>query len=108
MIFDGCGVKRLAFASHFDLLRNSLLTVSIYADRSELLVFGAPLTSASLSKNLFLDRLERTAELLRRPLVIAKFQNSKTRFFRDTKDLMPFLKGWEKSGKTFMKVPDII
>ena len=56
MIFDGCGVKRLAFASHFDLLRNSLLIVSVYADRSELLVFGASLTSGSLSKKFF-DRL---------------------------------------------------
>ena len=36
----------------FDLLRNSPSTVSIYADECELLVFGAPLTSASLSKNL--------------------------------------------------------
>ena len=42
--------KVLACARHFDLLRNSLPTVSIYADGSELLVFGASLPSVGLSK----------------------------------------------------------
>ena len=42
------------FARHFDLLRNSPSTVSIYADECELLVLPALVTSASLSKNKFL------------------------------------------------------
>lgn len=42
--------KMPCFARHFDLLRNSPSTVSIYADECELLVFGASLTSVSLSK----------------------------------------------------------
>ena len=56
MIFDGCGVKskNACFARHFDLLHNSSLTVPMYADRLELLVFGASLTSDSLSKKSFL------------------------------------------------------
>ncbi len=41
----------------FDLLRNSPSTVSPYADECELLALAAPLTSASLSKNKFFDRL---------------------------------------------------
>ena len=44
-------------ARHFDLLRKPLSTVPMYADEIALLVLAAPLTSASLSKNLFFDRL---------------------------------------------------
>ena len=47
------------YARRFALLRNSSLTVPMYADRLELLVFGASLTSDSLSKMTF-DRLCRT------------------------------------------------
>ena len=46
--------KTSCCARHFDLLHNSSLTVPMYADRLELLVFGAPLTSVSLSKTSFL------------------------------------------------------
>ena len=46
------------YARRFALLRNSSLTVPMYADRLELLVFGASLTSDSLSKNYFFDRLK--------------------------------------------------
>ena len=46
---------------YFDLLHNSLPTVSTYADGSELLAFGTPLTSASLSKKVF-DRLKREGQ----------------------------------------------
>ena len=42
----------------FDLQRNSPSTVSIYADECELLVFVPLLTSVSLSKNKFFDRLQ--------------------------------------------------
>ena len=49
--------KVLACARHFDLLHNSLPTVSIYADRSELFVLPALLTSVRLSKNLFFGKL---------------------------------------------------
>ena len=45
MIFDGCGERliyeKTCVCKFFDLLHNSLLTVSIYADRSELFAFGA-------------------------------------------------------------------
>ena len=46
----------------FDLQRNSPSTVSIYADECELLVFVPLLTSVSLSKNKFFDRLRSAAE----------------------------------------------
>ena len=49
--------KKAFYARHFDSLRNSLPTVSTYADGSELLVFGPFVTSASLSK----DRLKPVA-----------------------------------------------
>ena len=57
MVFNGCGAKSL-LRKAFDLLRNSPSTVSIYADECELLVLGSPLTSVSLSKNEFFDRLK--------------------------------------------------
>jgi len=57
LIFDGCGAKKACYARYFDLLRNSNLTVPMYADRFELLVLTASLASVSLSKNKFLDRL---------------------------------------------------
>ncbi len=55
-MFDFCRMwgKKACFARHFDLLRNSNLTVPMYADTFELLVFVAPLTSASLPKKVFL------------------------------------------------------
>ena len=46
--------KRLAQQAFFALLRNLPATVSTYADACKLLVFGASLTSVSLSKNSFL------------------------------------------------------
>ena len=48
--------KRL-LRKHFDLLRKPDSNVPMYADESGLLVFAAPLTSVSLSKNMFFDRL---------------------------------------------------
>ena len=51
---------------HFALLRNPVSTVPMYADEPGLLVFGASLTSDSLSKNKFCDRL-RAADT--RPLL---------------------------------------
>ena len=50
--------KRL-LRKHFDLLRKPDSNVPMYADESGLLVFASPLTSASLSKNRFFDRLRR-------------------------------------------------
>ena len=44
---------------HFALLRNPVSTVPMYADEPGLLVFGASLTSDSLSKNNFFDRLSQ-------------------------------------------------
>ena len=43
-------MKNPCYARHFDLLHNSNPNVPSYADGFELLVFGAPLTSVSLSK----------------------------------------------------------
>ena len=51
--------KKACTASVFAFLHNLPATVSIYADAGKLLVFGAPLTSGSLSKNEFFDRLRR-------------------------------------------------
>ena len=51
-------LQNACYARRFALLRNAKLTVSIYADSFALLVFGAPLTSGSLSKNKFFDRLK--------------------------------------------------
>jgi len=51
--------EKACTASVFAFLRNLPATVSIYADAGKLLVFGAPLTSGSLSKNEFFDRLAR-------------------------------------------------
>ena len=51
--------KHACCASHFDLLHKPDSTVPMYADESGLFVFGAPLTSARLSKNLFFDSLKR-------------------------------------------------
>ena len=42
--------KNPCYARYFDLLHNSNPNVPLYADGFELLVFGAPLTSVSLSK----------------------------------------------------------
>ena len=59
-IFGGlgyCFYLKCCCAIHFDLLRNPVSTVPMYADESGLLVFGASLTSASLLKNKFFDRL---------------------------------------------------
>ena len=50
-------VKSPCCARHFDLLRKPPSTVPMYADECGLLVLAAPLTSASLSKNKFFDRL---------------------------------------------------
>ena len=47
-------MKKCLLRKAFDLLRNSNLNVPMYAYRFELLVFGASLTSASLSKKSFL------------------------------------------------------
>ncbi len=47
------GWQKACFARYFDLLRKTNLTVPSYADRFVLLVFGAPSTSLSLSKNSF-------------------------------------------------------
>ena len=58
LIFDGCGVKKACYARHFDLQHNSNPTVPMYADGFELFVFGASLTSASLSKKQLFDRLD--------------------------------------------------
>ena len=49
--------QKACCARRFDLLRNSPSTVSTYADECELLALPAFKTSASLSKNLFFDRL---------------------------------------------------
>ena len=54
---------KACYARHFDLLRKPDSTVPMYADESGLLVFGAPLTSGSLSKNKFFDRLNKNAPL---------------------------------------------
>ena len=57
MIFDGCGVKKPCCARHFDLLRNApLLSIYIHFGVA-LLVLTPLLTSVSLSKNKFFDRL---------------------------------------------------
>ena len=53
-------VKSPCCARHFDLLRKPPSTVPMYADECGLLVLAAPLTSASLSKNKFFDRLNST------------------------------------------------
>ena len=45
MTFDGCRAEKLADARCFDLLHNSNLTVPMYADRFELFVFEASLSS---------------------------------------------------------------
>ena len=60
-------VKSPCCARHFDLLRKPPSTVPMYADECGLLVLAAPLTSASLSKNKFFDRLGGRAEA--RPLL---------------------------------------
>jgi len=52
LIFDGCGAKKACYARCFDLPRNSNLTVPMYADRFELFVFSAPLTSVRKVKKL--------------------------------------------------------
>ena len=46
--------RKACCARYFDLLRKPDSTVPMYADESGLLVFAAPLTSASLSKKNFL------------------------------------------------------
>ena len=56
------GSKNSCCARHFDLLRKPPPTVSIYADRCGLLVLKPPLTSVSLSKNKFFDRLAEVKE----------------------------------------------
>ena len=50
--------KKLAVARCFDFLRNSPHSSIHIHFGVELLVFGAPLTSASLSKKYFFDRLK--------------------------------------------------
>ena len=65
------GWKSLATQGHFDLLHNSKPTVPLYADGFELLVFGASLTSASLSKNTFLFLiLQPGADVLGKSLAV--------------------------------------
>ena len=46
--------EKACFARHFDLLHKSNPTVPMYADGFDLFVFGASLTSDSLSKTAFL------------------------------------------------------
>ena len=50
-------LKQLAVARCFDLLHNSNLTVPMYADRFELLVFGPLLPSGQHIKNIFRQRI---------------------------------------------------
>jgi hypothetical protein len=50
--------KKRLLRKHFDLLHKPDSNLPMYADESGLLVFAAPSTSASLSKNLFFERLE--------------------------------------------------
>ena len=59
-IYDFCRMRGYTpcYARHFDLLRNSPLSSIRIHFGVELLVFGASLTSASLSKNDFFDRLK--------------------------------------------------
>ena len=58
-------LKKACTASVFAFLHNLPATVSIYADAGKLLVFGAPLTSGSLSQKEFFDRLNRTSSEVR-------------------------------------------
>ena len=61
MIFDGCGGENPCYARHFNLLRNAPLS-SIYIHFGvALLVLTPLLTSVSLSKNKFFDRLKNAA-----------------------------------------------
>ena len=53
--------KTACYARHLDLLRNSPLSSIHIHFGGELLVFGASLTSASLSKNYVFDRLKGCA-----------------------------------------------
>ena len=57
MFTEPQNAEKACTASVFAFLHNLPATVSIYADAGKLLVFGAPLTSGSLSKNEFFDRL---------------------------------------------------
>ncbi len=57
--------KKACCARLFDLLCNSPSTVSTYADECELLVLTALVTSVSLPKNLFFDRLTMAGVLPR-------------------------------------------
>jgi len=58
LIFDGCGVKKLAAQGILTYIAIRTLPYHLYADECGLLVLTAPLTSASLSKNKFFDRLK--------------------------------------------------
>ncbi len=53
LIFDGCGVKKLAAQGIFTYCATRTLPYHLYADECELLVLSAPLTSVSLSKKVF-------------------------------------------------------
>ena len=54
LIFDGCGVKKLATQGILTYCTTRTLPYHLYADECELLVLTAPLTSVSLSKKIFL------------------------------------------------------
>ena len=55
LIFDGCGVKKLATQGILTYCTTRTLPYHLYADGFELLVFGASLTSGSLSKSFLTD-----------------------------------------------------
>ena len=58
LIFDGCGVKKLAPQGILTYCATRTLPYRLYADECELLVLAAPLTSASFVKKDFFDRLQ--------------------------------------------------
>ena len=53
LIFDGCGVKKLAAQGILTYCTTRTLPYHLYADECELFVLTAPLTSVSLSKRGF-------------------------------------------------------
>ena len=60
IVYRSQSAEKACTASVFALLHNLPATVSTYADACKLLVFGASLTSVSLSKNAFFDRLKKS------------------------------------------------
>ena len=65
MIFDWGSLQNNLLRRHFDLLRNTPSTVSTYADECVLLVLTTLVISASLSKNLFFDRLTEVTKVVK-------------------------------------------